>query len=137
MPVNKLTSDLAFDKLIKENKHNTIVIVFTAEWQQLAFQAFNQRLLYISIIILRCGPCQRIKPEFEVLSSVYQSIQFYQVDVDELSKTTQKCGIKAMPTFQVFRDRQKKEELIGATIETLNDLIKKYVQTHFISFILL
>jgi hypothetical protein len=32
MPVNKLTSDLAFDKLIKENKHNTIVIVFTAEW---------------------------------------------------------------------------------------------------------
>ena len=29
-----------------------------------------------------CGPCIRIKPEFEKLSQKYQNVNFYQIDVD-------------------------------------------------------
>lgn len=36
------------------------------------------------------------------------------------------CGISAMPTFQVWRDGQKVEEMVGASRDKLKSLIEKY-----------
>ena len=36
------------------------------------------------------------------------------------------CGISAMPTFQVWKDGEKKDELVGASKDKLRDLINKY-----------
>lgn len=36
------------------------------------------------------------------------------------------CGISAMPTFQVWKDGKKADELVGASKDKLKELIKKY-----------
>lgn len=36
------------------------------------------------------------------------------------------AGISAMPTFQVYKDSQKAEELVGASKDKLKALIEKY-----------
>lgn len=41
-------------------------------------------------------------------------------------KIAQKCGIAAMPTFQVFLNATKIDELVGASKDKLKDMIEKY-----------
>lgn len=65
-------------------------------------------------------------PFFEELSGKYSTLSFIKVDVDELDGVAAKNDVSAMPTFMVFKDGKKTEELIGANKEKLEELIKKY-----------
>eukprot|EP00270_Netrium_digitus_P021112 TRINITY_DN88_c0_g1_i1.p1 TRINITY_DN88_c0_g1~~TRINITY_DN88_c0_g1_i1.p1 ORF type:complete len:113 (-),score=26.43 TRINITY_DN88_c0_g1_i1:236-574(-) len=92
--------------LLKAEKENKIVIVdFSAVW---------------------CGPCRVISPVFEELSEQYPSIFFLKVDVDDVREVAENCTIRAMPTFQVFKNGQKVDELVGASPDKLKQLIAKW-----------
>lgn len=67
-----------------------------------------------------------ISPEFDRLSESYANIVFLKVDVDEVEAVAAACGISAMPTFQVWKDGKKVDELVGASKEKLKELIEKY-----------
>ena len=54
---------------------------------------------------------------------------FIQIDVDDLSEVAQELGIRAMPTFKVFKDGEPFDSLIGAHPGKLNDLVVKAVAT--------
>ncbi|XP_006864794.1 PREDICTED: thioredoxin domain-containing protein 8 [Chrysochloris asiatica] len=41
------------------------------------------------------------------MSLQYQNVLFANVDVDESSELAQTCGIKIIPTFQMFKQAQK------------------------------
>ncbi|KAL0951987.1 hypothetical protein HGRIS_008640 [Hohenbuehelia grisea] len=61
-----------------------------------------------------CGPCRVISPIFEKLSETTDAIDFYKVDVDAAGDISQEVGIRAMPTFTLFKNGQKVDELVGA-----------------------
>ena len=81
-----------------------------------------------------CGPCKAIAPKIVELSNKYTNAKFYKIDVDELpdgefEKANPRChahwltyftivaqelGIRAMPTFIVFKDGEKVKEVVGA-----------------------
>nr|ALG35748.1 thioredoxin-like protein-1 [Inonotus obliquus] len=61
-----------------------------------------------------CGPCRVISPIFEKLSESTGDVEFYKVDVDEASDIAQEVGIRAMPTFVLFKNGSKVDELVGA-----------------------
>lgn len=89
MPVQHVHSDEEFKKAITDTKFNATIVIFTATW------------------------CRITSPFFESLSSVYSTVKFIKVDVDELDETTtavftEICAVTneplsdiKMPTFLV------------------------------------
>lgn len=58
------------------------------------------------------------KPEYK------DAVNFAKVDVDVVSDVAAQLGIRAMPTFLLFKDGQKVKESIGADPKGLDNLVK-------------
>jgi thioredoxin 1 len=100
----KMIETLAeFEELVAGDK--PVVIDFTATW---------------------CGPCQRIGPKFAEMEGEFTNISMVKVDVDANEEAAAKCGISAMPTFQVWKGGEKVDELVGAAEDKLRALCTKY-----------
>ncbi|KIY72613.1 thioredoxin [Cylindrobasidium torrendii FP15055 ss-10] len=104
MPVAAISSLDEFHKLI--NSDTPAIIDFWATW---------------------CGPCRVISPILEKLSDVaeFSGVKFFKVDVDEQEEISQEVGIRAMPTFVVFKNGEKIGELVGANPGGLQELVQK------------
>lgn len=64
-----------------------------------------------------------VAPHFEAMSKENPNVIFVKVDVDAQDKIAQMCGIRAMPTFQFFKDGKKVDELMGADVNTLKSKV--------------
>ncbi|KXJ95164.1 thioredoxin-like protein, partial [Microdochium bolleyi] len=74
-----------------------------------------------------CGPCKAIAPILAKHSNEeeFKDIFFAKIDVDQLPEVSQELGIRAMPTFMIFTDGQKTDELVGANPGGLKTLLVK------------
>ncbi|KAG8909064.1 hypothetical protein FRC01_007161, partial [Tulasnella sp. 417] len=113
--------------LARESKANMTVTPITT------LDEFNElinsgKIICIDFWATWCGPCRMISPIFEKLSESedFAGAEFYKVDVDEASDVSAEVGIKAMPTFMVFKDGEKLGELVGADDEELENLLKTH-----------
>jgi thioredoxin 1 len=102
MAVSPITSLHEFQTIINSDK--PVIIHFWATW---------------------VGPCRVIAPIFEGLSNeaAFSGIGFYKVDVDAQTEISQEVGIRAMPTFGLFKDGKNIDEFIGANPAKLEDLV--------------
>lgn len=55
-----------------------------------------------------------------------ESIYFIKVNVDEAEDVSQEYGIRAMPTFMLFKDGEKANEVVGADPSKLEQLVNEY-----------
>lgn len=62
---------------------------------------------------------------FNRFSDQYPSAKFYKLDVDEVPDAAQELGIRAMPTFLLFKDGEKVGEVVGANPKALEAAIVK------------
>ncbi|KAG9230779.1 putative thioredoxin [Amylocarpus encephaloides] len=72
-----------------------------------------------------CGPCKVIAPTVVKFSDEFPSIHFAKIDVDEVPDIAQKLGVRAMPTFLIFKDGEKVSEVVGANPQALKVAIEK------------
>mmetsp|Transcript_44401 Transcript_44401/g.73485 ORF Transcript_44401/g.73485 Transcript_44401/m.73485 type:complete len:294 (+) Transcript_44401:35-916(+) len=96
-----------FDIVLKSPKDKLVVVDFFATW---------------------CGPCKNIAPDFERFAQLYKERAiFIKVDVDKHKSLSQRKNIAAMPTFQFYKGGNKIDELRGANVRKLEELITKHI----------
>ncbi|XP_011301503.1 thioredoxin-like protein 1 [Fopius arisanus] len=84
------------------------------------------KLVVVDFTATWCGPCQRIAPIFEQLSTKYPNAVFLKVDVDKSPETAAGEGVSAMPTFIFYRNQTKLAMCRGANAEALENKIIEY-----------
>ena len=67
-----------------------------------------------------------IAPKFEEMSKEYPGAIFVKVDVDAMASISQECGIRAMPTFHMYKNGEKVDVVNGANAEAIEAAIKKH-----------
>ncbi|KAE8351528.1 thioredoxin [Aspergillus coremiiformis] len=74
-----------------------------------------------------CGPCKAIAPKLAEFSKTYPDAKFYKIDVDQLTEVAAELGVRAMPTFILFKDGQKVSDVVGANPPALEAGIKALI----------
>ena len=80
-------------------------------------------MLFIVAPKNRCGPCQMVAPHFAAMANENPNVIFVKVDVDSQDQIAQRCGVRAMPTFQFFKGGEKVDELMGANVDGLKQKV--------------
>ncbi|KAK4248323.1 thioredoxin-like protein [Corynascus novoguineensis] len=76
-----------------------------------------------------CGPCKAIAPliaKWAQDPEFKDDVHFAKFDVDAVPDLAQELGIRAMPTFIIFKNGEKVGDLLGANPGGLLNLIKKF-----------
>ncbi|KUI74510.1 Thioredoxin-like protein [Cytospora mali] len=78
-----------------------------------------------------CGPCKMIAPTFESLATKYtkpKRITFAKVNVDNQRDVASQYGVRAMPTFMIFKNGSAIETIQGANPQALTAAVEKAVK---------
>ena len=89
--------------------------------------AAPDRLVVLDCFATWCGPCKVIAPEVVKFSEdpdFKDKVDFYKIDVDEVPAVAHELGVRAMPTFMLFKDGEKVAEIVGANKRALEDAIR-------------
>jgi thioredoxin 1 len=74
-----------------------------------------------------CGPCQQVLPKLNNLSNNYDKniIEFYKIDIDleENKIICDKCQIKVVPNFLLFKGREFINRTKGNNIDGITNMI--------------
>ncbi|PSS16628.1 hypothetical protein M430DRAFT_28390 [Amorphotheca resinae ATCC 22711] len=106
MGVHNIANKAEFESAIKDNK--IVVLDAFATW---------------------CGPCKVIAPQVVTFSEKFTGAHFVKLDVDEVPDVAQDLGIRAMPTFIIFKDAEKVNEIVGANPKALEAAIESAVSS--------
>ncbi|OHF00498.1 thioredoxin [Colletotrichum orchidophilum] len=73
-----------------------------------------------------CGPCKTMAPALLKHSedSANKGIHFIKIDVDELPDVSQELNIRSMPTFIIFNNGKRAQEVVGANLKGLRNLVE-------------
>jgi len=78
-----------------------------------------------------CGPCKQIAPIYEQLSAQLSrpnKITFCKINTDEQQDLSRTYGVRAMPTFMIFRNARKVEGIEGADPKRLSNAVRKLAE---------
>ncbi|KAJ9632462.1 thioredoxin trx1 [Taxawa tesnikishii (nom. ined.)] len=91
--------------------------------------AMNEKdtLMVLDCFATWCGPCKVIAPQVVKFSDQYTNARFYKLDVDEVPEVAQELGIRAMPTFILFKNGEKVGEVVGANPKALEAAIQQHL----------
>ena len=62
------------------------------------------------------------------MSETFPDVRFFKLDVDEVPEVAQEMGVRAMPTFLIFKGEEKVGEVVGANAKALEAAIKKEIE---------
>jgi thioredoxin len=75
-----------------------------------------------------CGPCRALAPIIEKLAVTYQGdARVLKLNVDDNASTSQRLGVKGIPTLILFKSGQEAERIVGAaSAKALADMLDRH-----------
>ena len=67
-----------------------------------------------------------IAPRIVEMSHEFTDVKFYKLDVDEVPDVAQELGVRAMPTFLIFKNGEKVAEVVGANERAVKAAVEKH-----------
>jgi thioredoxin 1 len=61
-----------------------------------------------------CGPCKRVGPIIDQLSTEMDGVNFGKLNTDENQETAVASGVMSIPTMMVFKNGEKVDQIVGA-----------------------
>lgn len=62
-----------------------------------------------------CGPCRMIAPHVEQLATEYEGrVKVAKVDVDANAASSQRYGVRSIPTLLIFKNGEVVDQIVGA-----------------------
>jgi thioredoxin 1 len=97
-------TDQNFEEIVK-NSDVPVLVDFSASW---------------------CGPCKMLTPIVEALATdLAGRAKVCKIDIDEAPNTSQKMGVRGVPTVIAFKNGEKTGSLVGLTTkEKLRALVE-------------
>ncbi|HYP53306.1 MAG TPA: thioredoxin [Pyrinomonadaceae bacterium] len=75
-----------------------------------------------------CAPCRSLTPTIEAVAEKYQgAASVVKLNVDHNPATSQRYGIKGIPTLILFKNGKEEERVVGATSK---DAISRMIDKH-------
>ena len=93
-----------------------------AEFQSQVLTAQDGKVKIVDFYATWCGPCKAIAPMIEKWSTnqyADANVDFFKVDVDVVGDVAREQEVSAMPTFILFKDGQRVDQIIGADLRGL------------------
>ncbi|EDU48889.1 Thioredoxin domain-containing protein [Pyrenophora tritici-repentis] len=75
-----------------------------------------------------CPPCKQIAPIYNQLSTTHATpgaFAFVKINVDEQREIAGQYGVTAMPTFMLFKEGKKVDEVRGADVRALKEMVER------------
>lgn len=87
-----------------------------------------KKVVVVDFFATWCGPCVCVAPKIEAMSKSDEfkhEVEFVKIDVDNSSDIAEHYAIHAMPTFIIFKEGEKVEELVGANDGKVKAVVNK------------
>ncbi|ORX86560.1 thioredoxine 2 [Anaeromyces robustus] len=79
----------------------------------------------VDFYVTWCSLCKMIHQKYEDFSDIYTNVNFYQVDVGEVSDVVYMAGFINIPSFKFYKNNELIGEFQGDNPEELEKLIKE------------
>ncbi|KAG2482288.1 hypothetical protein HYH03_018773 [Edaphochlamys debaryana] len=104
----------------------------TAETYHDFLATHHDKLVLVDFYAVWCGPCKMMAPELDKMAAVCDTSKQLYAKLDcgatnESKKLAMSLGIKALPTFHLYRGHKIVDQMTGAKIAALKDLINKHL----------
>ena len=75
-----------------------------------------------------CGPCKLIYPHYEAMSDQIDTMKFAKINCEKNERRFfSGLGIRALPTFHIYKNQQKVGEYTGGKMSDLKKLVQSWM----------
>lgn len=106
-------------------KENRVIPVEDNTFETIVLKASSLTPILVFFGASWCGPCKKIKPEFDKLSNKHRDINFVYADLEHNAKNNETYKISGFPTLILFHNQKMHEVLDKVNKDTLITLVQK------------